>query len=282
MHGRRVRRIPGSYWIGPGGQAGAGSGATYRLPPHVFVCTHGRFTVFLDLRSDRYFAVDTLAGAPVLRRIEGWEERPTPPGDTAPGGDTADSPDAAAPRDAAAEGERLQRLTRSLLARGLLTPDRSVGKAFAVQRIERPEGDLLDVGLDGALPVSGRDIARFAAATLVAWAAFKCLPLERLVRRVSRRRTRREAHAGPFDPARAKRCAAAYERLRPLAFTARNACLFESLAFIEFAARYRLYPLWVFGVQATPFAAHCWVQHGSVVLNDSAEHAAAYVPIMVA
>jgi hypothetical protein len=38
----------------------------------------------------------------------------------------------------------------------------------------------------------------------------------------------------------------------------------------------------VFGVQARPFAAHCWVQKGEVVFNDTVEHVSGYTPIMTA
>jgi hypothetical protein len=57
-------------------------------------------------------------------------------------------------------------------------------------------------------------------------------------------------------------------------------CLFDSLALIHFLARFGLYPDWVFGVQADPFEAHCWVQAGSVVLNDTVERVSAFTPIM--
>jgi hypothetical protein len=247
--------------------------------------------------------VESAAAAPVLRRIDGWppdagawdvrdtestdgDVRSTD-GDTESADADAESTDAdtgAAGGDAGSAGavsESARSLARSLLAQGLLTLDHANGKAFAVQCTERPRADLLDVGLDDPPSLGVRDVARFAAATIAAWLAFRSRPLDRLVRRVSRRRAKRGVRAGPFDRARATRCAAVYERLRPLAFTARDACLFESLAFVEFAARYGLYPLWVFGVQTTPFAAHCWVQHGSLVLNDSAENAAAYTPILV-
>jgi hypothetical protein len=36
---------------------------------------------------------------------------------------------------------------------------------------------------------------------------------------------------------------------------------------------------WVFGVRTWPFHAHCWVQHGDVVLSDYAESLLRYTPI---
>jgi Transglutaminase-like superfamily len=36
----------------------------------------------------------------------------------------------------------------------------------------------------------------------------------------------------------------------------------------------------VFGVNADPFEAHCWVQAGSVVLNDTLGRVSSFTPIM--
>jgi hypothetical protein len=38
----------------------------------------------------------------------------------------------------------------------------------------------------------------------------------------------------------------------------------------------------VIGVKLNPFAAHCWLQVGDVVLNDLPERVAAFTPILTA
>lgn len=68
-----------------------------------------------------------------------------------------------------------------------------------------------------------------------------------------------------------------YRRLVPLA----NKCLPDTLAFLRFAARRGHYPRLVFGVEAWPFAAHCWAQTGELVLNDVLDHARSFSPIRV-
>lgn len=68
-----------------------------------------------------------------------------------------------------------------------------------------------------------------------------------------------------------------YRRLVPLA----NKCLPDTLAFLRFAARRGHYPRLVFGVEAWPFAAHCWAQAGDLVLNDVLDHARSFSPILV-
>ena len=66
-------------------------------------------------------------------------------------------------------------------------------------------------------------------------------------------------------------------RLVPL----RPLCLPDSIAFLWFAMRRGHAPRLVFGVEAFPFTAHCWVQDADVVLTDALDHASRFKPIMV-
>ncbi len=68
--------------------------------------------------------------------------------------------------------------------------------------------------------------------------------------------------------------------MRVFLFTSKSECLFDSLTLLNFLARYGIFPDWVFGVQARPFAAHCWVQLDEIVFNDTVEHVGGYTPIM--
>ncbi|WP_407352868.1 lasso peptide biosynthesis B2 protein [Luteimonas sp. R10] len=58
-------------------------------------------------------------------------------------------------------------------------------------------------------------------------------------------------------------------------------CLLDSLSLARFLARRRLAAAIVFGVTLHPFAAHCWVQAGDLVLNETLSDANAYTPIRV-
>lgn len=95
---------------------------------------------------------------------------------------------------------------------------------------------------------------------------------------VAERRARR-SHPGRSEEA-IVRMAAAFSGSRPLA-AARNACLRETLALLLFLGPGGGAVDWVFAVKGAPFAAHCWAQLGDQVLNDSADHARGYTPIMV-
>lgn len=60
-----------------------------------------------------------------------------------------------------------------------------------------------------------------------------------------------------------------------------NQCLPDTLAFLAFMASRGHYPHLVFGVEAYPFAAHCWAQTDEIVLNDALDHARRFAPILV-
>ncbi|PIB92434.1 hypothetical protein CSW62_13195 [Caulobacter sp. FWC2] len=58
-------------------------------------------------------------------------------------------------------------------------------------------------------------------------------------------------------------------------------CLMRSLQQRLYLARRGLSAAWIFGVRTWPFEAHCWLQAGDVVLDDTPEHAGSYTPILV-
>ncbi|MCP1374691.1 lasso peptide biosynthesis B2 protein [Dyella lutea] len=59
-------------------------------------------------------------------------------------------------------------------------------------------------------------------------------------------------------------------------------CLLDSIAMANFLSRRGIAAHVVFGVALDPFSAHCWVQAGNLVLNDSLGNVASHTPIRVA
>lgn len=57
-------------------------------------------------------------------------------------------------------------------------------------------------------------------------------------------------------------------------------CLARSLGFRMLAFRRGYRPTLVIGVKLDPFAAHCWVQTGTRVDNDSVERVRHFTPIL--
>ncbi|PPT94265.1 lasso peptide biosynthesis B2 protein [Xanthomonas arboricola] len=58
-------------------------------------------------------------------------------------------------------------------------------------------------------------------------------------------------------------------------------CLLDSVALAKFLRRRQLDAQVVFGVALDPFSAHCWVQTGDLVLNDTVGNVHAHTPIRV-
>jgi hypothetical protein len=61
----------------------------------------------------------------------------------------------------------------------------------------------------------------------------------------------------------------------------KTCCLLDSLAMTRYLAGHGVPANIVFGVTRDPFSAHCWVQYGDLVLNDTVGNVNAHTPIRV-
>ncbi|HVY79752.1 MAG TPA: lasso peptide biosynthesis B2 protein [Steroidobacteraceae bacterium] len=219
--------------------------------------------VFLDVRQDRYFAFDAAQAGDLGHLVRGWPRLPQ--------------------RGSCALGVTEAEVAELLAKRGLLTEDLHGGKDATPVRIDRPADEVVADDFIGELHLSVRSIAAFVVACLFARLTLQLTSFEKMISRAHRRRERVLARrvSSAFDRERAHRAVATFATLRPYFFSAKDACLFEALALLHFLAALDIHPNWVFGVQACPFAAHCWLQHGGTVLNDTSEHVSRYSPIMV-
>ena len=224
----------------------------YFLPPHVHFCSRGDDFVFLDLQQDDYILVNGKAAAALhtLSLAAGA-------GETKP--EFADA-------------------LRELLQGGLLTTDRSKGKDLHATTATLAMEPLLDPENAPRIRLSPLHIYRFIAASTTAAIRMHRIQLDKTVRAVKLRKAHHTSRQG-FDMDRARDLTAIFQTLRAL-FPRNYLCLYDSLALLEFLARYRVFPTWVFGVRLEPWAAHCWVQEGQFVFNEGVEEAAAYTPIM--
>lgn len=227
------------------------------LAEDVFLCETQAHAIFLDLRRDTYSAVclDTSLSAD--------------------GGEAA--------RELA---QRLAPHLDDLLGAGLLTCGRRGRDLASAEAIETVRGHILgkygerafgDGAGDGALAISPRDLVGFLLTCSMASRELRTRHISRIVARVRDRKSR--AGRVNRDQADLQRRTAIFRRLRPW-YPRGYACMFEALALVEFLAISKIYPAWIFGVQAQPFGAHCWVQVGGVALNESLEYAGQFTPIM--
>jgi hypothetical protein len=115
------------------------------------------------------------------------------------------------------------------------------------------------------------------ALAIIARIALRTRPLKTILDRLAARRERTGSTVPASSLEALARQFGQLRRLLPL----RPLCLPDSIAFLRFAVRRGHAPRLVFGVEAFPFTAHCWVQDGSVVLTDALDHASRFKPILV-
>jgi hypothetical protein len=232
------------------------------LQPHVFLCRGKRHWVILDVNRDKYLCVERRQFEALGPSLEGWEES------TGPGG-----------HGAATASEVAGALASDLLGLGILSERAADAKDALPTAYPLPTE-----AIDPDFPAPSRSSSCIHAGTFFASSArasreLRRQPLQLTVESVRARKSRNVGRAGPPDFERARSLVSVFDRLR-LYYPRSYLCLFDSLALIHFLARFRVFPDWVFGVTADPFEAHCWVQAGSVVLNDTVERVSAFTPIM--
>lgn len=234
----------------------------YWLAPHAFVSLSGEFAVILDLRSDRYWLAEPADTAELAACVEGW---PTP---------------TSAALRAKVPAEGLPAPDKVLCDRGLLTEDEASGKSACPPVLPTQTASLLD-RLEESLPsVNLWRWFWFLSAAIRAAFYLRVQTFERVTMSVEAAR-----HSGgdtdTADSSRAAALVAAYSLMRTLVFTANDSCVFDCLTLLLFLRHYHIHPRWVFGVQAAPFAAHCWLQQEALVFNDIPDHVRRFSPIMV-
>lgn len=240
--------------------------SSYFLSKHAFVCVSGSRVVLLDLESDRYLDLDAgrarslegvVAGWPVFR---GDDINPPPP-------------------------EVGKKVAASMLRRGLLTTDHSRGKTASPLTVVAPRDSALGSFDDeeGEARIGWRHAGVFFWAVIAAALRLRCRSIEWIVADVCKRKAASiESLHGGGGPT-LKELVHIFDRLRSFTYSARDACMFDSLALLYFLLRLGFQPRWVIGVRSSPtFTAHCWLQDGGTVLNDIVDHVAVYTPIMAA
>ena len=232
----------------------------WSLAPHVRACLSDGQVILLDLRRNRYLGIGGRHLPALADAVEGWP---------------AGSPAQAAPVTPA----DLDGLARRLAEQGLLTTEPSAPRTHM-----SPDEALASMNALDAVPhpaIGVRRVLRVLAATVTAAWQLRFKSLHGVADAVETRRRQRGRAVRAHDPEAMRDAVAAFEFLRPLAFTARDKCLYDSLALVHFLASEGLFPRWVVGVKTLPFGAHSWVQDGSMVLNDQHELVRRFQPILV-
>jgi hypothetical protein len=232
----------------------------YLLARHVFVCLSGEQAILLDLHRDQYLALSDESSRLLGHAVVDWPIAPSGPVSTQQDVDAA---------------------VAELSARGLITLDPVRGKPAAMIEYLHPTGTLIP---RAQLFADSHGRQASSRASRLAWMAIAAVQarlwlrlrnIEWIVNNLSRTEVR-----SPLDESAARNHVALFYAARPFLFSSRSACLFDSLALLLFLRRIGVYPEWIFGVRTGPFAAHCWLQSGHIVLNDTVENVRSYTPIM--
>jgi hypothetical protein len=232
------------------------------LQSHIFLCRAHRYWVILDVNRDKYLCVDRPQFESLGPWIDGWEEKePRLP-------DPGSEPSLAAIA-----------LANNLLTLQILS-ERPVGAKIARATAYDPPTSAvdLDAAANARLSQCAHSVSFFLSCARASRQLRK-LRFETIIACVQARKGANRSAVRGFDLERARSLISVFDNLR-LFYSRSYVCLFDSLALIHFLARFEVYPDWVFGVRADPFEAHCWVQAGSVVLNDTVERVSALTPIM--
>jgi Transglutaminase-like superfamily len=225
-----------------------------RLADHMRACLVDGQVVLLDLERGRYFALKGPACRVVASVL-------APSGNAMP---------ALASEDSVLVEPLLRNhiLTTAPLSGGMRLPQLPSADAATASQQQVPDAS-----------IRGRDLLRFLFAVTVAafWLRWRSLDsIAAAVRDLQHQRKHSTEEA-----LRLRHAVTVFDRLRPLTFTSRDQCLFDSLALAIFLGRQGLRASWVIGVSIRPFKAHSWIQDGSEVLNDVAENVRRFTPILV-
>jgi hypothetical protein len=218
--------------------------APYFLAPHVYAARTSDYLVLLDLEGDEYFGINTTLQV-----------------------------------DQAIDSSAHADLIAQLAHRGFLTRG-SAAKCPARAALE-PLSQLPTEPPDAA-PIAGGilDAARVLRAVYTVRAVLRLRSLRYAIERTTRRKGK-ESTTDPSLPLVAAQVAI-FRKFAPWTFSARRACLLDSLMLAELLASTVGTPTLLIGVSTSPFRAHSWLQYGHVVVNDTPEYVRQFTPILVA
>lgn len=228
------------------------------MPPHllaqnVHLCLLDGNAIFLDVERDKYVGLDA-SHTDILRRVLNQDE-------------------------SAADCESL---IAQLIGQKLLTQDPRQGRPLRATEATRPARALFGYDYDPPCEVHAGHLFAFLLAYVQVIAWLRLGSLASAIRTVCPSQCKRARKRQVVDAELVHRLVLVFRRIRPLFYRARDNCLLDSLVLVAFLAKYSVFPHVVLAVAIGPFAAHCWVQHADLVLNDRLERVTKYTPIMTA
>jgi len=243
------------------------STSRYALRDYVFACISGSKVVLLDLKKDKYLEIEDADALQLSRVIARW-----PRHDNMPTHHETRHESAA------------QNLIDELLKNRLIDVfDHPTHPCFDATGLPIPQREITGMPGGTRAPISISDLWTFVSASANASFNFRFHSLERIVNDVASMRADRGellVKPGEEDFSAAEKAIQKYSQVQPNLWKSKDRCLIESLRLIYFLAPRHIFPVWVFGVSTDPFFAHCWLQLGDAVLNETVETVNGCTPIM--
>lgn len=232
------------------------------LASDTYFCECDDGVIFLRLRHNKYLAVDSVCLSQLKIAVSGWSNC----------------------GNAGTDG--IHRKTTSslefvdeLLKLGVLTRSERDGKPATHLRIATSDSLLEQYPIRVALDVTADDLVNFMTSLTIVALLLKTSRLKTLIDRMQRIK-KRQYGQNPAPTTDAVVAVLRFLRIRPWFYTAKDACLLDSICLTFFLLQAKLSPTFIIGVKTKPFAAHAWVQFDSHVVNDSPETVQQYSPIL--
>jgi len=127
------------------------------------------------------------------------------------------------------------------------------------------------------------ELIEVSAIVLRTRTALKLSTLKRTLATLAADRHLRTTHAEPpsyLSESRLTDATAIFRRAR-IYVPIEMRCLLDTIAMTRFLLKRGIHAHIVFGIALDPFSAHCWVQVGDLVLNDTVGNVASHTPIRV-
>ena len=216
---------------------------SFELRAGVTYCSCGGRFIFLDLQADRYFALTRETEHAFARLVEGEPLNP-------------------------ANAKAIERLVTG----GLIVTSRDGRRIEPSVSPSNPRSSLVREPGEFSRKALAHALARL---TLSGWSS-RILPLhERVARLKQRKASVPSCHEPDAVAGTARAFAFAALIASPL-----NQCLPRSFAIAHALIDKKVRPDLIFGVRAQPFGAHCWVQVGRLLVNESLDEVRNFTPIL--
>ena len=236
----------------------------YVVPDYIYTCATEAGVVVLDARRGKYSMVTSDRARSLEGVVQGWPALPLM--EFVAGHQTTPS----------------SSLLKSLVDGGMVMPVADLPLRVCERgAVSVAQEALLDAMAARDPPrIHWRDVVLFFRSVMYATVMLKWRPFEALLFNFRQRKESRTTGAVTRSIAQIRECVRIFCWLRPFAYAESDACLFDSVALMDFLYRHGVLADFFIGVRIRPFVAHSWVQAQGFALNGLPEYLAAYSPIL--